>query len=64
MFKKKCKDSKKTKNKMRSYYNKQVENLGGGASYLPQSSIGGFLWPTGSNPHSTIFENSPGDPME
>ncbi|XP_066602833.1 MAP/microtubule affinity-regulating kinase 3-like isoform X2 [Prorops nasuta] len=35
----------------------------GGASYLPPGSVGGFLWPTGSNPHSTIFENA-GDPME
>ncbi|KAK1126650.1 hypothetical protein K0M31_004277 [Melipona bicolor] len=37
--------------------------LSGGASYLPPGSVGGFLWPTGSNPHSTIFENV-GDTME
>ncbi|KAL7302546.1 hypothetical protein TKK_0005182 [Trichogramma kaykai] len=55
-------------------WSQQVENLGGGASYLPQHhgnnaaavANNGFLWPTqgSSNPHSTIFENSPGDPME
>ncbi|KAK0098691.1 hypothetical protein PV326_005102 [Microctonus aethiopoides] len=41
----------------------QQVGLGGGASYLPPGSIGGFLWPTGSSPHATIFENT-GDPME
>ncbi|XP_015587965.1 serine/threonine-protein kinase MARK2 [Cephus cinctus] len=41
----------------------QQVGLGGGASYLPPGGVGGFLWPAGSNPHSTIFENA-GDPME
>ncbi|XP_012273032.1 MAP/microtubule affinity-regulating kinase 3 [Orussus abietinus] len=41
----------------------QQVGLGGGASYLPPGSVGGFLWPAGSNPHSTIFENA-GEPME
>ncbi|XP_076246932.1 uncharacterized protein LOC143186935 isoform X2 [Calliopsis andreniformis] len=41
----------------------QQVGLSGGASYLPPGSVGGFLWPTGNNPHSTIFENV-GDPME
>ncbi|XP_050463296.1 MAP/microtubule affinity-regulating kinase 3-like [Cataglyphis hispanica] len=41
----------------------QQVGLSGGASYLPPGSVGGFLWPTTSNPHSTIFENV-GDPME
>ncbi|XP_044578560.1 serine/threonine-protein kinase SIK2-like [Cotesia glomerata] len=42
----------------------QQVGLSGGASYLPPGSVGaGFLWPVGSNPHATIFENT-GDPME
>ncbi|KAI4485780.1 hypothetical protein M0804_006269 [Polistes exclamans] len=41
----------------------QQVGLGGGASYLPPGSVGGFLWPTTNNTHSTIFENA-GDPME
>ncbi|XP_008207066.1 MAP/microtubule affinity-regulating kinase 4 [Nasonia vitripennis] len=45
-------------------WSQQVAGLSGGASYLPPGSVGGFLWPTSSNPHSTIFENSAGDPME
>ncbi|XP_043287744.1 MAP/microtubule affinity-regulating kinase 4-like isoform X2 [Venturia canescens] len=44
-------------------WSQQVGLGGGGASYLPPGSVGGFLWPSGSSPHPTIFENA-GDPME
>ena len=54
----------KQKNKTKTDDCAQVSGLSGGASYLPPGSVGGFLWPTSSNPHSTIFENSAGDPME
>ncbi|XP_011496992.1 PREDICTED: serine/threonine-protein kinase SIK2-like [Ceratosolen solmsi marchali] len=45
-------------------WSQEVTDLSGGASYLPPDSVGGFPWPTNSNPHSTIFENSGSDTME
>ncbi|XP_058797166.1 MAP/microtubule affinity-regulating kinase 4-like isoform X2 [Phymastichus coffea] len=45
-------------------WSQQVSGLGGGASYLPPGSVGGFLWSASGKPHSTIFENTTGDPME